>query len=367
MGKDYYSILGVSRSADEDAIKKAYRKMAIKHHPDKNPDNRKTAEEKFKEVAEAYEVLSDKNKRTIYDQYGEEGLKGGGGGGSSSSSSGAGPAGGGFSGFQGFPGGSFSFSQGGGSGGGFHGFQPRDANDIFAQFFGGNGSSAFSSMFGGGGGLGGGANSAMDEDDFGGFSSSARGHNPHSARSKTQAKPIIHTLALTLEDLYSGVDKKMKITRKRRNASGELVDQAKVVEIKVKPGWKAGTKITFEREGDERPGEIPADIVFQIAEQKHTKFTRKGDDLIHVLHISLTHALCGFSTTLTGINGKSFPLDCTNQIIQPGSIRVIKGAGMPLSKHPGQFGDLRIEFDISFPKHPLTEQQKQKIREAALL
>jgi DnaJ family protein B protein 4 len=71
MGKDYYSILGVNKSADEDQIKKAYRKMAVKWHPDKNPDNKKQAEERFKEVAEAYEVLSDKQKRTIYDQVGE--------------------------------------------------------------------------------------------------------------------------------------------------------------------------------------------------------------------------------------------------------------------------------------------------------
>ena len=76
MGKDYYAILGVARSADEEAIKKAYRKAAMKHHPDRNPNNKEAAEAKFKEISEAYEVLSDKQKRAIFDQVGEEGLKG---------------------------------------------------------------------------------------------------------------------------------------------------------------------------------------------------------------------------------------------------------------------------------------------------
>src|SRR6185312_5346866 len=77
MGKDYYKILGVDRSATEDAIKKAFRKLALKWHPDRNPDNKKQAEEKFKEIAEAYEVLNDPKKKEIYDRFGEEGLKAG--------------------------------------------------------------------------------------------------------------------------------------------------------------------------------------------------------------------------------------------------------------------------------------------------
>ena len=77
MGKDYYQILGVPKSADDDAIKKAYKKAALKWHPDRNKDNEATAKKKFQEVGEAFEVLSDKNKRAIYDQYGEDGLKGG--------------------------------------------------------------------------------------------------------------------------------------------------------------------------------------------------------------------------------------------------------------------------------------------------
>lgn len=119
---DYYKVLNVSRDASEAEIKKAYRKSALKWHPDKNLDNRETAERNFKRLAEAYEVLSDSRKRQIYDQYGKEGLVNGGGGG-------------GGGGFEGFPGGFF----GGGFSpfGGMFGFSFRDPNDVFKEFFGG--------------------------------------------------------------------------------------------------------------------------------------------------------------------------------------------------------------------------------------
>lgn len=133
LGEEYYEILGVSRSANEAEIKKAYRKLALKWHPDKNLDNRETAERNFKRLAEAYEVLSDSRKRQIYDQYGKDGLMQGGGGAS------GGPAG--FSGgmadlFGAFGGGPFNPFGGGGGGGMFFGF--RDPNDVFREFFGGN-------------------------------------------------------------------------------------------------------------------------------------------------------------------------------------------------------------------------------------
>ena len=125
MGMDYYKILGVSKDAADDVIKKAYRKLALKYHPDKNTEP--SAQDMFRQVAEAYDVLSDPQKRTIYDQYGEEGLKGGmpSGGGSPFAN------GGGFS--------------GGPSAGGFHYRFTQDPNDIFAQFFGARGSHGFNS------------------------------------------------------------------------------------------------------------------------------------------------------------------------------------------------------------------------------
>lgn len=343
MAKDYYSILGVSRSASDEEIKKGYRKMSLRWHPDKNPDNRESAEEKFKEIAEAYEVLSDKQKRSIYDQLGEEGLKGGPPPGPS-----AGP---------GQPH-SFSFNFGGDSGSsGFRGFHPRDPNDIFAQFFGGGGN-PFASMF---------AGAPMEEE------AENQGSNPFGAfgrRAKSASggpskpPPIVNKLNLSLEELFSGAEKKLRITRKRKNDRGEYVDTPKIVEIQVKPGWKAGTKITFEREGDERPGEVPADIVFEIAEQKHARFQRKGDDLVYQAQISLGQALTGVSTSVQGLDGKAIAIQ-SSEVVSPSTVKLLRGKGMPISKRPGAFGDLRVEFQIQFPK-TLTEMQKTKIREAQI-
>lgn len=126
-GKDYYKLLGVPKDADDEAIKRAYKKLALKFHPDRNKDNA-NAKEKFQEIGEAFEVLSDKNKRAVYDQFGEEGLKGGG----------APPPGAGGAGFGGFPGGAGGFGGPGGasfsfSSGGPGGFKPSDPNDIFAR------------------------------------------------------------------------------------------------------------------------------------------------------------------------------------------------------------------------------------------
>ncbi len=149
-GKDYYATLGVAKDVSEDELKKAYKKMALKWHPDRNLDNKVAAEARFKEIGEAYEVLSDPSKRQIYDEYGEEGLKGGPPPQASSS--------------DGFDG-AAHFANGSGAGG-FRGrfpggFQPSRAEDIFAQMFGGGsgglgGMGGLGSMFGGmGGGMGG--------------------------------------------------------------------------------------------------------------------------------------------------------------------------------------------------------------------
>jgi curved DNA-binding protein CbpA len=166
-GRDFYKILGVARDADEDALKRAYKKQAFKYHPDKHAnksqEERKAAEERFKDVAEALEVLSDKNKRAVYDRYGEEGLKHGAPTSGREGASGDFP--GAFGGPGGMPGGvHFSFSSGSGGGG----MDAARAQEIFAQFFGNgslgglgadmahDGGDPFASLLGGGGGLGGG-------------------------------------------------------------------------------------------------------------------------------------------------------------------------------------------------------------------
>lgn len=367
MGKDYYAILGVPKSATEEQIKKAYRKMAIRFHPDKNPDNKEAAEAKFKEVAEAYEVLSDKTKRQVFDAYGEEGLKAGAG---APGGGGGGPGGAGMGG-GGFPGGaSFSFT--GGPGGGFQGFQPRDANDIFKSFFGGMGG-GMGGMFGG---MGGGGDS--DEDmgggrGMGGFGGmfpgmgGMGGGGMRQQRGPRKNPPIRHKLSISLEDLYTGVTKKMKITKTRTDERGNVESIPKIIEIPIKRGYKGGTKLTYEREGDERPGEIPSDIVFEIEEAPHPRFKRKGDDLLYKRALTLTQALVGIKFTVVGIDGSTVEVDTMNDgVVAPGQHKLLKGKGMPNSR-TGALGDLIVEFDVVFPKGAkLAPEQKQRIMEARL-
>ena len=280
-----YNALGVPVDADEAAIKKAYKKSALKWHPDRNTENKEEAERKFKEIAEAYEVLGDEKKRRLYDQVGEEYNKMGGGDGEMPQGFGGGGRGGGS-----FPGGAqFHFSGapgGGGMGGG-------DAQKIFEQFFGSGfkpGSSAYddedplSSLFGGGG-FGGmmGGMGGMPGGMMGGMGGMPGGMGGGMGGPRKQSKPKGATrefpLELKLSELNDGCVKKRKLTRKRAR-NGTFVDESNVVEIQCLPGWKAGTKVTYAGEGDEATSTTAGDIVFVVKEAPHEHFVREGDDLI---------------------------------------------------------------------------------------
>lgn len=342
MGKDFYRILGVAKGANDDEIKKAYRKLALKYHPDKN--KAKDAEEKFKEVAEAYEVLSDKKKRDVYDQYGEEGLKG-------ESGESAGPAG---------PGGNFHYQ--------FHG----DPRATFAQFFGTN--DPFSIFFGNdmmsGDGMGGfgGANvfggGGMDQEEiFAQLGGGGRGGGPQAFRSQSfnvqgdpQAKkmkvdpPIEHDLYVTLEDINTGCQKKMKISKMVVHPDGSARKEEKILQINVKQGWKAGTKITFPREGDQIPGKVPADIVFIIRDKPHNTFRREGSDIKYTAKITLKEALCATGQLkVPTLTGDVISINIQNEVIKPSTIRRIQGRGLPFPKEPNRRGDIIVNFDIMFP------------------
>mmetsp|Transcript_42513 Transcript_42513/g.98542 ORF Transcript_42513/g.98542 Transcript_42513/m.98542 type:complete len:338 (-) Transcript_42513:96-1109(-) len=331
MGKDYYGILGLDRSASPDDIKKAYRRMALKWHPDKNQDKREEAEAKFKDIAEAYDVLSDAEKKSIYDQFGEEGLKGGAGQPPSGAPEGA-P--GGFSAPGGF---TYQFS--------------GDPNDIFARFFKDSfqrsssfGESPFEDM----GGL------------FGGFGPGMMGGMRGGRASGASAgpAPAVFEVACSLEELYNGTTKKMKVKRTSVTLQRE---PTAVLELEVKPGWKAGTKVTFSGEGDEIGSSGRAqDVVFVIREKKHATFTREGSNLLHHARIPLVDALTGSKIDVPSLDNRILRVN-VRDIVTSSYTKVVKGEGMPSSKQPGVKGDLVITFDVYFPK-TLDEDTKAQIK-----
>lgn len=359
MGKDYYKILGVAKGATDDEIKKGYRKMALKFHPDKN--KAAGSEEKFKEIAEAYDVLSDAKKKEVYDKFGEEGLKGGGGGPSGPSGP---PNGGGFP--PGGPGGHPGFA---------HQYQFNgDPHEIFKTFFGGK--DPFADMMGGAGGPGGAfsfstfgdhPNHPMDTDDHfsqhqhqhGGAAGLGRNHSFHdfhgmrnqkSPNRKRQDAAVERDLNVALEDIASGCTKKMKITRRVLNPDGKSTrSEDKVLSIDVKPGWKSGTKITFPKEGDQNPGSIPADVVFILRDKPHNLFRRDAADILYTANISLKDALCGGGNIqIPTLDGRKIPLALDN-VVKPTMKKKIKGEGLPLPKEPSKKGDLVVDFNIKFP------------------
>ncbi|KAG1666524.1 hypothetical protein FOA52_014421 [Chlamydomonas sp. UWO 241] len=354
--RDYYSDLGVAKGASEDELKKAYRKLAMKWHPDKNADNKDKATEQFKKISEAYDVLSDAEKRKIYDQFGEEGLKGGGGGGPGGGFGGMGGGQQAYSGvdndtaeriFRSFFGGAggSGFDMGGMGGGGSFGRggqRMRHGGDPFADMFAGGGDVPMSDAFRGGG-------------SFGGMPGMGRPQAP----AKTEAD-----LKLSLEDLFTGVVKKLAVTRNVVDgASGRSMPIKEVLEINVKAGWKEGTRITFEGKGNEtRNGMPPADLVFVVREAPHPRFTRKGNDLVVTARVPLATALAGGTVRVPGIDGRNLDIPLTD-VVTPGMVKVVANQGMPMSKDPGARGNLIVNFEVQFPSS-LTPAQKEKVREA---
>lgn len=327
MGVDYYSVLKVGPHVSDDDLKKAYKRLAMRWHPDKNPNNNNEAEAKFKQISEAYEVLSDAQKRAIYDQYGEEGLK------------------------QVPP-------PGNGSAQNATRFDPRNAADIFSEAFGkedpfagmndayfGRGKDAGRSSFRGG---------MFASESF-------RHRNEGSASGLRKAPPIESALSCTLEDLYNGSVKKMKIFRNISDLGGKTRTVEEVLTIDIKPGWKKGTKITFPEKGNEQPGVIPADVIFVVEEKSHGLFKREGNDLVVVQKVPLADALGGCTISIPLLSGKTLTVPCT-EVIYPGYEKIIPKQGMPIAKDPGKKGNLKIQFEVTFPTR-LSNEQKSSIKE----
>jgi len=286
--------------------------------------------------------------------------------------------GGGFPG--GMPGGfSFGGMPGGGGGGGtrtFHfstnggsGFSFSDPNDIFSHF-------ARSS--GGGGGAGGAGGGGADEDDIfnlfgGGFGGTPQGAGSRRSTganfgSRQQARPqtpevtvVERQLPVSLEDMYKGAHKKMKIKRKTYNQQGQRTTEDKILEMDIKPGLKAGSKIKFAGVGDQEEGGSQ-DLHFIVTEKPHATLTRDGDDVKTTIELDLKEALTGWKRTVTTIDGRQLQVSGAGPT-GPGYEERFPGLGMPLSKKPGERGDFIVQVKVNFPKS-LTAAQKAKIKEA---
>lgn len=130
--------------------------------------------------------------------------------------------------------------------------------------------------------------------------------------------------------------------------------------MNVRPGWKSGTKITFQKEGDQIPGKVPADIIFVLRDKPHSMYRREGSDLRMTVPITLKQALCGVVFDVTTIKGQKLKISTKDEVIKPTTQKRLDGYGLPFPKEPKRFGDLVITFDIKFPDK-LTTLQKEKI------
>lgn len=340
--RDYYEILGIDKSASQAEIKKAYRKQAIKYHPDKNPDNAE-AEAKFKEAAEAYEVLSDENKKARYDQFGHQAFEGAGG-----------------------------FGGGG-----------MNMDDIFSQF-----GDIFGGAFGGGGfsGFGGG---------FGGGQRRVKGSN------------LRVRLKLTLEEIANGVEKKIKVKRKVQapgttyktcttcngtgqvtrvtntilgrmqtsapcntcGGAGQIIDKKpndadaqglivkeETIPVNIPAGVVDGMQLKVSGKGNEAPGNgVSGDLLVAIEELEHDNLQREGDNLHYDLYVSLPDAILGTSKEIDTVTGKvRIKIEAG---VQSGKILRLRGKGIPSINGYGK-GDLLVHVNVWTPK-TLSKSQKE--------
>ncbi|MEH6406214.1 MAG: molecular chaperone DnaJ [Leeuwenhoekiella sp.] len=343
MKEDYYEILGINKDASTAQIKKAYRKKAIEFHPDKNPGD-STAEEMFKKAAEAYEVLSDENKRARYDQYGHQAFEGGGFG---------------------------------GAGGGMN------MDDIFSQF-----GDIFGSAFGGGGG------------GFSGFGGGFGGQR------RVKGSNLRIRVKLTLEEIANGVEKKIKVKRKKQasgttyktcsacggagqvtrvtntilgrmqtattcptcGGAGQVIDKKpsdadaqgmktidESVSIKIPAGVVEGMQLKVSNKGNEAPGDgVPGDLLVVIEELEHATLKREGDNLHHDLYVSFPEAILGTSKEIDTVTGKvRIKID---EGTQSGKILRLRGKGIPSINGYGK-GDLLVHVNVWTPKD-LNKEQK---------
>lgn len=309
----HYDILGVSKGADPDEIKKAYRKLSLQFHPDRNPDPEAT--EKYKAINEAYEILSDSQKR---EQYNME----------------------------------LQFGPGGGPMGGFPG---GDINDIFSMMFGGG--------FPGGGFPGGGPNIRVFHSGGGGggggFPPGFGGGGIEAFFQQMHRPPTItKQITITLGQAYQGVTLQLEI-EKQSQRGPIMIHEPQVLHVAIPAGIEHGETILLNGEGNGQ-GDMRGDVKLVIHIEDHPVFKRQGQDLVYRKHITLKESLCGFAMDIQHLNGKMLHMNnqATPTVVKPGFKKVVPGLGMNRS---GQTGNLILDFAVDFPE-ALTPEQVETLR-----
>lgn len=305
--KDYYDILGVDRDADEQEIKRAYRKLALEYHPDKNPDD-PNAEERFKEINEAYEVLGDPEKRAKYDQLGTSYRQ--------------------YQRAGGQPGG-FDWSQwtSGAPGGQQVHVEFGDLDDMFGGGF----SDFFEQIFGGAGGFPGAARTRR------------AGASPRGAqRARIRGRDLEQAITISFEEAYTGTTRTV-----RRNGRS--------LEVKIPPGARTGTRVRLSGQGESGSG-ASGDLYLDVRVQPDERFRRSGAELHTDVEVDLFTAVLGGETEVPTPGGPvvlSIPPGS-----QPSQRFRLKGRGMPKLRNPDEHGDLYAHLNVHLPED-LTEEERE--------
>lgn len=301
--KDYYEILGVARDADQQEIKRAYRKLAQKHHPDKNPDD-PNAEDRFKAINEAYEVLGDPDKRAKYDQLGSSYRQ--------------------YQRAGGQPG-DFDWSQW--AGGGAGGQQVRVEFGDLEEMFGGGFSDFFNQIFGGAGGFPG--------------SARAPGGRGRVRSQRVRGRDLQQEITITFREAYAGTKRTIR-------------HEGRSLEVKIPPGARTGTRVRLAGQGESGTG-ASGDLYLQVRVQPDERFRRSGADLHTDVEVELSTAVLGGETEVDTPAGPvvlSIPAGS-----QPDQRFRLNGRGMPKLRSPEEHGDLYAHLKVRLPQDLSDEQR----------
>jgi len=333
--KKFYEILDVPKTATAQEIKKAYRKKAIIHHPDKGG-----SEEKFQELSGAYEVLSDPDKRETYDKYGEEGLKDGG---------------------MGEGGDIFDLLMNRGGGGRQ---QKRKSKSVLHQL-----KCSLEEVYCG-------AQKYLQISRYrlcqpckGTGSSVPNANTKCTGCNGKGVKMVVRQIQMgVIQQQVTCPDCKgeghiIKEKDKCKECKGQKVSQQKKnLEVHLDKGVPDGHRYTFKGESDEVPDVDPGDVIVEIVVEKHKKFTRKGANLVYNTDITLIEALGGFEMTMEHLDKRNILIKTKpGEIIKPAELKTVKECGMPIFNSPYRFGHLYIQTNIVFPKE-VSEEQKASLK-----